>query len=68
MPSINDTILESNRKFRVNFDGGDLSSDAGLLLLNEFISKIGFDEILGETFQTNDTAKWRWHTDDENLI
>ena len=68
MQSINDTILDSNRKFRVNFDGGDLSSDAGLLLLNEFISKMGFDKTLGETFQTNDTAKWRWHTDDQNLM
>ena len=68
MTSINDTILESNRNFRLNFDGGDLSSDAGLLLLNEFISKMGFDKTLGETFQTNDTAKWRWHTDGQNLM
>ena len=68
MQSINDTVLESNRKLRINFDGGDISSDAGLLLLNEFISKMGFDKILRETFQTNDTAKWRWHTDDQNLM
>jgi len=68
MQSINDTILESNRKFRLNFDGGDLSSDAGLLLLNEFISKMSFDKILCETFQTNDTAKWRRHTDNQNLM
>ena len=68
MQSINDTILESNRKFRVNFDGGDLSSDAGLLLLSEFISKMGFDRTLGETFRTNDTAKRRCHTDGQNLM
>src|SRR5215469_5392928 len=68
MQSINDTILESNRKFRLNFDGGDLSSDAGLLLLNEFIRKMGFDSTLRETFQTNDTASFRRHTDAQNLI
>jgi len=68
MQSINDTTLDSNRKFRVNFDGGDLSSDAGLILLNEFLNKMGFDKTLEETFQTNDTAKWRWHTDDQNLM
>ena len=68
MQSINDTILESNRKFRLNFDGGDLSSDAGLILLNEFISKMGFDRALSEMFKTNDTASFRWHTDYQNLM
>lgn len=68
MQSINDTVLESNKKFRINFDGGDLSSDAGLLLLNEFISKMGFDKILRDTFRTNDTATYRWHTDYDNLM
>jgi hypothetical protein len=68
MQSINDTILESNRNFRLNFDGGDLSSDAGLLLLNEFIIKMGFDRVVRDAFQTNDTAKWRWHTDYQNLM
>jgi hypothetical protein len=68
MQSINDTILESNKKFRVNFDGGDLSSDGGLLLFNEFIRKMGFDRALQETFRTNDTACFRYHTDDRNLM
>ena len=67
MQSIPDTILESNRKYRVNFEGGDLSSDAGLILLNEFISKMGFDRTLRETFHTNDPASFRLHTDGQNL-
>lgn len=33
MYSLNDTVLESNKYLKINFDGGDLSSDAGLLLL-----------------------------------
>ena len=68
MKIINNTVLESNRRFRVNFEGGDLSSDAGVLLINEFISKMGYDKILKEKFQTNDTASFRCHTDDRNLM
>lgn len=32
MSSLDYTTLESNKRFKLNFDGGDLSSDAGLLL------------------------------------
>jgi len=68
MYSINDTILESNKYIKMNFDGGDLSSDAGLLLIQEFIHKMGFDRVLSERFQTNDTASNRSHKDNENLL
>ena len=36
MNSLKDTALESNPYMKINFDGGDLSSDAGLLLIKEF--------------------------------
>ena len=68
MYSINDTVLESNKYVKVNFEGGDLSSDAGLLLLKEFISKMKFDQLLSQSFQTNDAAGFRYHTDDDNLL
>ena len=68
MHSLNDTTLESNRKMKFNFDGGDLSSDAGLILLKEFVSKMGFDKILNKDFQTNDSARFRFHKDDSNLL
>ena len=29
---------------------------------------MGFDKILRNTFQTNDPATWRWHTDNQNLM
>ena len=41
MSIVNTLALESNRQIKINFDGGDLSSDAGLLLIKEFISKLG---------------------------
>ena len=40
MSKINTLALESNRKIKINFDGGDLFSDAGLLLIKEFVSKL----------------------------
>ena len=45
--AILDTIgLESNKLFKINFNGGDLSSDGGLLLIREFAAKIGFIRLI----------------------
>ncbi len=68
MSIVNTLALESNRQIKINFDGGDLSSDAGLLLIKEFVSKIGIDRLFGHSFKTNDSASFRYHTDKENLL
>ena len=67
MDSLNSLSLESNRQIKINFAGGDLSSDAGLLLIKEFTCKLGFLKLLKSLFKTNDTALLRQHKDDENL-
>ena len=67
MHSLTDTALESNKYMKINFKGGDLSSDVGLLLIKEFACKLGFEKILRSEFKTNDLAKIRIHKDDENL-
>jgi hypothetical protein len=67
MNILTDTRLEYNNKVKINFDGGDLSSDTGLLLIKEFIKKIGFEKVIRKTFKTNDSASFRFHTDTENL-
>ena len=46
----------------------DLSSDAGLLLIKEFVSKLGIDKLFSQSFKTNDSALFRYHTDKENLL
>ena len=46
MTILNDTVLESNKYLKLNFGGGDLSSDAGLLLIKEFAAKIGFTKLI----------------------
>ena len=41
MDDLNTISLESNKQIKINFDGGDLSSDAGLLQFKKFLFKIG---------------------------
>ena len=43
MSIVNTLPLERNSQIKISFDGGDLSCDAGLLLIKEFISKLGID-------------------------
>ena len=57
MNIVNTLALESNRQIKINFNGGDLSSDAGLLLIKEFISKLGIDKLFSYSFKTNDSEK-----------
>jgi len=68
MHILDELQLESNNKIKINFNGGDLSSDAGLIPVNEFARKIGFDKLIHSKFKTNDTASFRYHTDTENLM
>ena len=68
MDILNTVSLESNSQIKINFDGGDLSSDAGLLLFKEFLFKIGALKLIRRMFKTNDTAHFRIHKDDANLM
>ena len=56
MSIVNTFSLQSNRQIKINFDGGDLSSDAGLLLIKEFAAKIGFTKLIEKKFKTNDKS------------
>lgn len=68
MDILNTVSLECNSKIKINFDGGDLSSDAGLLLFKEFLFKIGAVRIINRMFKTTDAARFRVHKDGENLM
>ena len=68
MNILNTISLKSNSKIKINFDGGDLSSDTGLLLFKEFLFKIGAVKLINRIFKTNDTAWFRIHKDDANLM
>ena len=68
MAIVNGITLESNKSFRINFNGGELSSDSGLLLLKEFYHKFGVDKLIRKRFHTTDPGHVRIHKDDENLM
>lgn len=67
MTILNDTVLESNKYLKINFDGDDLSSDSGLLLIKEFAYKLSPVKLLNAEFKTNDNTYFRYHKDVENL-
>ena len=52
MDILNTISLESNSCFKMNFNGGNLSSDAGLLILYDFMRVMGFEDIISKTFAT----------------
>ena len=68
MAIVNDTALESNKNFKISFDGGNLSSDGGLLLMKEFMHKFGIPALLREKFKTSDRSLSRKHKDADNLL
>ncbi len=68
MSSLTEMSLNCNKKVKMSFNGGDLSSDAGLLLIQDFASRIGFTKAVHQMFHTTDHALIRLHTDDKNLM
>lgn len=60
--------LNCNKQFKINFGGGELSSDSGILLIKDFAEKSGFEDLVRKKFKTHDTAAFRFHTDAENLM
>ncbi len=55
MNSIMHNTLNFNRNITVNYDGGNLSSDTGLLIPRSFDETIGFSKLIEKSF-TGDTG------------
>lgn len=68
MHILDELRLESNNQVKINFNGGDLSSDAGMIPLNEFAHKISFDKTIKDYFKTNDSSLFRHHIDSDNMM
>lgn len=49
-------------------NSNELSSDGGLLMIKEFLHALGFEKLLKDGFKTNDSARFRIHKDEENLL
>ena len=68
MHSLSEIQLLCNKQFKLNFNGGELSSDGGLLMIKEFLSVFGIEDLIKGTFKTNDDAMFRVHKDHDNLL
>ena len=68
MHSLREIQLLCNKQFKLNFNGGELSSDGGLLMIKEFLSVLGVESLIKSTFKTNDDAMFRVHKDHDNLL
>ena len=68
MDIFNTISLKGNDQIKINFYAGNLLSDAGLLIFKEFLFKIGTIKLINHLFKTNDTASFRIHRDNVNLM
>ena len=68
MAILNVAALESNKNFKISFNGGNLFSDGGLLLMKEFMHKFSITALLREKFKTTDRSFARKHKDADNLL
>ncbi|WP_366512394.1 transposase [uncultured Acetobacterium sp.] len=50
MTSLNDYAVNFNKKLKVSFNGGDLSSDAGLLIPRSFDESLGLSRLIEAYF------------------
>lgn len=69
MNILNEKSLEFNKKIKIDFEGGDLTSDAGILLYKEFDEKIGFSNTIKENlFVEDSSADARTHKNEDIAI
>ncbi|WP_344909918.1 transposase, partial [Amphibacillus indicireducens] len=68
MKSVIEKSLHFNKMIKVNFDGGNLTSDSGLILYKEFDEKIGLSQSIQETLQVKDSVDHREHPNPDVVI
>lgn len=57
MTSLQVNSLNFNSKLSINFEGGNLSSDSGLLAYKSFDEKIGFSKLIKESFENDQVTE-----------
>lgn len=66
------TIPELGMNFKsdlkLNFNGGNLTSDSGMLLFKEFDNRIGFSSEINKTVNVNDNIDHRFHENTEVIL
>ncbi|OOM79917.1 transposase [Clostridium sp. BL-8] len=60
--------MNFKRNIKINFDGGKLTSDSGLILYSEFDERIRFSRTVKDVFYVNDKINHREHKNEDILI
>ncbi|WAH38753.1 IS1380 family transposase [Alicyclobacillus dauci] len=68
MNSVQDYTLNFNPRMKMNFAGGDLTSDAGLLLYREFDQKLGLSEAVKKLLVVHDPVFHRDHPNSDVVL
>jgi hypothetical protein len=68
MTSVNEKSMNFNRRVKVNFDGGDLTGDAGILLYKEFDNVIGLSRAIEEMVHIKDDVIHRTHQNHDVIM
>ncbi|GMA66235.1 transposase (plasmid) [Alicyclobacillus fastidiosus] len=68
MKSVQEYVMNFNSRMKMNFQGGDLTSDAGLLLYKEFDHKLGLSESVEELLVVHDSAFHREHPNSDVVL
>ena len=69
MSIVNTLSFESNRKLKlISMEAVYPPIQTYLLLIKEFVSKLGIDKLFSQSFKTNDSAIFRYHTYKENIL
>ena len=68
MSSLLEKSLNFKRNVKINFDGGNLTSDSGLILYKEFDERIGFSRTIKDIFYVNDKINHRKHKNEDILL
>lgn len=68
MISVKETSLQFNKKIKIDFSGGALSSDSGLLLYREFDAKTGFSRLIENMLKIKDPVTHTRHTNAKAVI
>lgn len=61
MASVTETHIFCNKNCKIDFEGGNLSSDSGILLVGEFMRSIGLFDFMERTFR-NDAHPLKRHS------
>jgi len=68
MASINEKTMDFNTRVKVDFDGGDLTNDGGMLMYKEFNDKIGLSSMINERVHIKDDKSHHLHENNDVIM